>query len=649
MAVRTPNRENETPYNATLRLHMLAVVFVIGVAYVLWQFWVLQVVELQAFQELADAQRLGPQRIEAERGIIYARNGEVLVDNRPSTEAVFVPGECPPALQEEVCGRLAELLNVSRDRLLQSVRQVAREPFTQLTVKREISKLERARLEELRFALPGVHLVVKPRRYYPYGSTAAQILGYLGEINAAELEVLKERGYWMGDTIGRAGVERYYESVLRGKEGYMLITRYATGRPQIRTDVWGVPYIAARDSLGHVLQLEGIPQYPTPGASLRLTLDVSLQQFCENLLRGKSGAIVVLDADSGEVLAMASAPTYDPMAFVLRQRSAERAALLQGEGDNPMLCRPYQENFPPGSVFKVLLAIAALEEGEITENTRFFCPGHFQINNVGRKWHCWRRTGHGSVNVVEALAYSCDVFFYNVGLRLGVDRIAEWCSKLGLGVPTGIDLPNEVKGLIPTREWKAEIFKDKPVWERRWTAGDTVNLSIGQGSASTTPLQNAVLMASVVNGGRRVRPYVCADRGSEVSEPLFSERTLAIVQRGMRLCVEDGPPAPSGTGHEAYVPDAFVIGKTGSAQIVSLDFHEKYEREEDIPLELRDHAWFVAGVLDKTPRIAMCILVEHGHHGSSAAAPLAKEIVNFIYHREATPGNVPVQVAQQKE
>ena len=291
-----------------------------------------------------------------------------------------------------------------------------------------------------------------------------------------------------------------------------------------------------------------------------------------------------------------------------------------------------------------MLAAAALEEGVIEPDSTFYCPGKFRLTAGGRAWHCWKRGGHGTVTVVEALAFSCDVFFYNVGLRLaqkdpalGPDKIAEWGHRMGLGVITGIDLPGEVEGLIPDRAWKKLLNADKDIWEQRWYDGETVNISIGQGSVATTPLQNAVMMACIVNGGYRVQPHLNADFAPPRSERFLSDDTVATILKGMRLCVEKGPPAPSGTGHAADIPGMFIIGKTGSAQIMSLEHHEKYATEEDIPKKFRDHAWFVAGVLDRQPRIALCVLVEHGHHGSSAAAPLAKKAIQYFYGHEETP------------
>ncbi len=636
-----------------MRVQWIALVIALAMVVLCLKFWQLQIVEMHEYAELARDNQVWEKRLPSDRGMIYGRNGVVMADNRASADIVFVPGECPEEQLDDVAKMLESLVNVSAEGILQRVEEQKGAPFSQVFVKRDVTRSDRIRVEEHSAALPGVVTVVRPQRRYLQGETGGQILGFLGQINQTELDALKEDGYQQGDIVGKGGIEREYETMLRGRDGFAVVTKYATGRPQLETDRRGIPRVAARDSEGHLLREEGTRSNPIPGEPVYLSLDVDLQRHCEDLLRKEIGAIVVLDADTGAVYALASMPTFDPNVFVTRDpncerpetlENCERLALLRAPDPNPMFSRAYRENYPPGSVYKVLLAAAALEEGLIDEHTSYFCPGHFQLGGGGRKWHCWRRTGHGTVAVREALAFSCDVYFYNVGLKLGVDKIVEWSHKLGLGVKTGIDLPGEIKALIPSKEWKAELFKGKPEWERNWYQGDTVNLSIGQGSASATPLQNTVMMAAIVNGGYRVRPYLNETIGPQLSERILSDRTIQIVQEGMRMCVEKKSPPPTGTGKEAAVDGMVVIGKTGSAQVMSLKHHEQFEKEEDIPYEFRDHAWFVAGVLDQQPRIAMCILVEHGHHGSSAAAPLAKDIIEFFYRR--TPSTTPAQVAQ---
>jgi len=616
------------------RVRLLGFMIAAAFCVLVGRLWILQVARGAEFRGKSESNRLRIERLESPRGAIYARKGPtqnvVLADNRAARDLVVVPADI--TIKDEIlCRRLADLVGVDPAKLQEQITRArkTREPFKQILVRGDIPPSVSARVDEYAYALPGVFTAVRPLRRYVYGKTAGQLMGYLGEINPKELDRAKET-YNMGDLIGRAGVERRFEDRLHGEDGRMMVTKFAAGTPQIRTDPYGNPYIENLvDSLGHNLNVEEEVLNAIPGEDLRLTLDIDLQATAERLLEGEHGAIVVLNAENGDVLAMASAPGYDPSIFVSDTGGRERADVLVGK-PNRMMSRAFQEVYAPGSVFKVMLAAAALEEGVIDPATKFYCPGQFKITPNGRAWRCWRRSGHGEVNVVDALAFSCDVFFYKVGLELGVDRINEWARKLSLGQKTGIDLPGEEAGLVPSREWKLSMYKPEDP-DGRWYPGDTVNLSIGQGEASVTPLQNAVMMASIVNGGYRITPHIDRDAPPIRSEKLISDRTIELVRQGMRKCVEKGPPAPSGTGHEAYIQGIDMIGKTGSAQMVSLSQHEQYKEESDIPKELRDHAWFVAGILDHEPKLAICILVEHGHHGSSEAAPRAQEIVRTFY------------------
>ncbi|MBN2307616.1 MAG: penicillin-binding protein 2, partial [Candidatus Hydrogenedentes bacterium] len=533
---------------------------------------------------------------------------------------------------------LEALLGVSSEALLNEMALAKKErvPFRHIFVKRNITRAELTLVEEYSPALPGVFTVVRPQRRYVHGSTAGQILGYLNEIGEDELKRQSpDTDYKMGDLIGRRGLEAQYEALLRGTDGQLCVSRYAYGAPQLQYDGQDDAYTVV-DEVGRELETKFRVE-PIPGKPLYVTLDIGLQQKAERLLDGTVGAIVVVNARNGEVLALASSPGYDPSVFV-NGTPDERAAALFGEA-KPMRHRAFQEVYPPGSVFKVMLAIAALEEGVIDEHTTFHCNGLFRLSPNGHAWRCWRIDygGHGDVSVVDALAFSCDVFFYNVGRLLGVDSMKKWAQQLGLGETTGIDLPGEAHGIVPSREWKEQVARklhpdDPSEWQ--WYPGETINLSIGQGSTATTPLQNAVLMAAVINGGRRIRPHLDLESPEEPGEPFISARTLEIVHRGMRKCVEK-QDYPRGTGRLAFIPGTTVLGKTGTAQVVGREHYEDYEDEEDIPEELRDHALFVAGVPDREPPIAVSVLIEHGLHGSDAAAPVAKEIIEYFYRNRA--------------
>ncbi|MCC6696688.1 MAG: penicillin-binding protein 2 [Candidatus Hydrogenedentes bacterium] len=629
------------------RITWLAFALLLALAGLCLRLWQLQVIDGAQYADQAENNRLMNEPLKSPRGVIFGRDERVvLADNRAANDLVLVPALCnDPA---SVIETLNQIIQIDKDALLAAIANAEQRkaPWEQIPVKRDISRTELTLVEERSFALPGVYTVARPQRRYYYNQTAGQLLGWMNEIDLDEWKRLKPR-YSMGDVTGRSGLEMQYEDVLKGVDGAMIVSRYNGSVPQLKTDERGNAYVEM-DSKGRELEVEERID-PVPGGSIFTTLDIGLQRECERLLEGLTGAVVVLNAETGEVLSMASSPGYDPSIFVTN--SPNRGQLVTatlGDKTKPMLCRAHEFHYPPGSVFKVLLAIAGLEEGVINEHTTFGCSGKFYLPGVSRPWRCWRLKygGHGGVAVVDALAYSCDVYFYNVGLKLGAERIKAWSSKLGLGVQTGIDLPGEVTGLIPDPERKKMLAlkagKTEP-WYQKWYPGETVNMSIGQGEVVTTPLQNAVLMASVLNGGRRVRPYLNMELGPQVSEPLFSEETLRIVTEGMRKCVARDKPAPTGTGKEAKIEGLDILGKTGTAQVAGLQHVKHYANEEDIPYELRDHALFISGVTDRSPRIAVSVIVEHGLHGSSTAAPIARQIYEYFYlNRPDEPGSASV-------
>ncbi len=611
------------------RLRNVAVALVLALCVLVTRLWYLQGICGAYYAARAEKQRLFPQRLNAPRGRIYGRNGVILADNRPAWDLVLVPAETR-GVEREVCERLERLIRVDAEVLVEEIAKRKRQPFEQVIVKQDIPKSELVRTEEYSAALPGVFALVRPQRRYHYGRVGGQILGYINELRPRELERRKDR-YVLGDWIGRAGLEKVHEDRLKGRDGQMVVTRYADARPQLRTYADGRPYIV--DTFGRKLDEETRRIDAMPGEDIYVTLDIELQAFAEDVLGGKTGAIVVLEADTGAVLALASTPGYDPSVFVTFSHDRDRQVAEALARDK--INRAFQERYPPASVFKVLMAVAALEtpvsEGGITEDTTFYCPGHYDL--PGHRKRCWRWKfgGHGTVDVVDALAYSCDVFFFNVGHRLGVDRIHDWARRLGFGEKTGIDLPGETPGVVPSKAWKEQHFRADP----RWYVPETLDFSIGQGFLSTTPLQNAVMMAAVINGGRRLRPYLVEPMSpQEPAEPLVSPRTLELVRAGLRKCVNKDDPVPRGTGWYAKIPGMDVLGKTGTAQVAGKEHFTQYEREEDIPYALRDHALFVAGVLDREPRIVVSVVVEHGLHGGQVAGPLAREVIEYFYEKE---------------
>ncbi len=687
-----PATSDRKPTHADLmdrRVSLLSAACYVVVTLILLRLAYLQVVMGDFYADQAIRNLIRSYPLKAQRGIIYGRDFKtqrpvVLASNRAAFDLYLVPKECEDR-EEEVCRRLEQLIGIDGDALLDdiSLHRERREYFTQIPVKQDISRVDLVRVEEMSYALPGVFTVARPQRRYLYGAVGGQIMGYIGEISREELKQTND--YTMGDTLGRSGVEQQYQNILRGQDGRIVMSVYNQGIPQIRYDPFGNPVVVtdkggakvATDQKGRRVTIE-YRDDPVPGKPIELTLDMELQRKAEECLAamdGQRGAIVVMIAgnetygydQAGQILAMASSPGYDPNVFVdpsgnvlvddtgnvvppspearrnPEVKSLRRRLLEDADGLRRMRHRAYQERAFPGSIYKIAVAIAGLEEGVVNRDATYFCPGHFTLGNA--RWACHKAGGHGRINVVDALAVSCDVYFYNLGRDLGVERIADWSHRLGLGVATGIDLPQEDTGLIPTPEWKEEyygrLFPDMSPYDRRWQRGDTINLAIGQGDCKITPLQAAVLMAAVVTDGRIVTPYINLARGPRVSEPVMSPETLAILREGLTQVVAKDT-YPRGTGIRAAIPDMHIMGKTGTAQVASMRLYGHLP-EEEIPYHLRSHAWFVSGVMDRNPPIVIAILYEHGLHGSSGASPYSKELMEFFYN-ERCPEQ-PVRIA----
>ncbi len=562
--------------------------------------FMLQVVEGGEYRRLSENNCIRLQTIDAPRGVIYDRNGALLVDNRPAFHLQIVLKDARPV--SETLARLSRHTGISVSRFESAIEAQRGAPdYRPLTLMRDIGRDLLAVVEAYRFDLPGIGVEVQPLRHYLAGA-APHLIGYLSEIRPDELESGRYPGARGGDFVGRYGVERTAETLLRGKNG---------GR-QVEVD-----------ARGRVVRILDRVE-PTPGRNLRLTLDLILQRRAEELLAGKAGAVAAIDPANGEVLAMASNPGFDPNAFVQGMSHEEWRSLISNP-DRPMENKVVQAEYPPASTYKVVTAMAALEAGVIDEKTEFHCPGHLVFGD--RTFRCWKRGGHGDVAVVDALAVSCDVFFYNVGHRLGVDRLAEYAMGCGLGRPTGVDLDNEAAGLIPTAAWK----------RRRtgvpWQGGETLSIAIGQGYNLTTPLQMAVLTAAVANGGVLYRPQIIRRVETvngmvvDVPEPEIvgslpaGPETLEILRKGMHQVVN----GPRGTARRVAMSDIRISGKTGTAQVVSKRMEEM--DPENMNDRHKPHAWFIAIGERGESRLAVAVLVEHGEGGSATAAPIAAEVI----------------------
>ena len=564
----------------------------------------LQIVRGEHFRRLAEENRISLIRLRAPRGIIYDRHGNVLVTNRPSfsvsldLEAVRDRGA--------TIGAVAAALGVDRAELERKTGAVeSYRRYEPLRVKEDVSREEVAALEALRYEHPGVLIEVEPRRSYPHGTLASHALGYVGQINAGELKARADLGYRSGDHIGKSGIEKELDAELKGRDGFQQLEV---------------------DSLGRgVRVLSSIA--PQPGHSVTLTLDLALQQAAEEALSGAAGAVVAVDPRDGSVLAFASSPPLDPNRFSHGLTQAEWEELNQ-DPRRPLQNRVTQAQYPPGSVFKIVTAIAALETGAVTPATSFSCGGAMRYGN--RDFRCWKKGGHGSVALHRALVESCDVYFYQAGLKTGIDEIARYARELGLGRVTGLELGSESPGLVPDSAWKRRT-RGEP-----WYSGETLSVAIGQGYDLVTPLQAAQLAAAVANGGTVHRPrlvrrvvdgsgaVVRGDAAGGEHAATLRPETLAAVRAALRGVVNE----PGGTGGAARVAGLEVSGKTGTAQVVRMP--AKGERQGAGARAIKDHAWFVCYAQGSGASVAIAAIVEHGGHGGSESAPIARRLLEEL-------------------
>ena len=584
------------------RLRGLAVIILIALFLLLARAWHLQVMNGDYYLRLSEQNRLRRLQIKSLRGKVLDRHRRVLADNRAAYSLMAVPEDLPPA---DVLHTLLQKLDIEAElKALPALTATA--AFTPVLIQRDLSRDRVAYFAEHRMDFPGLFLEVEPLRSYPYGTLAAHLLGYLGEINEAQLQHSGNEDYQPGDLVGQYGLERMYETILRGTHGVR----------QVEVDTFGreTQAIAERPSI--------------PGVNLILTLDLHLQQLVEYLLEEHTGAIVALDPRNGQILALASNPTFDPNTFATHLSEATWTALATNPR-HPLSNRAIQGQYPPGSVFKIITALAALEEGVITPRTTVCCGGNYVYGS--RTYRDWKRGGHGCVDLYQALVQSCDVFFYHVGQELGVDRIARYARAFGLGHATGFAPGAEKDGLIPSSEWKRQA-RGQP-----WYGGETLSVAIGQGYTLTTPLQVATLLATLANGGTLYQPYVVLQQESVdgtvlkqtapqvVRQLNVRPEHIARVKQGLWGVVHD----PKGTGKGARHEHIAIAGKTGTAQVVRLPKHVDARKfQEQLPEHQRDHAWFAAFAPVEAPRIVVVVMIENAGKGGSRFAELAKTIID---------------------
>ncbi|MBI6546021.1 MAG: penicillin-binding protein 2 [Cyanobacteria bacterium NC_groundwater_1444_Ag_S-0.65um_54_12] len=541
---------------------------------------VLQVIDMERFRERAEGNRLRIIFNPAPRGVVKDRRGKILAASRLSYSITLYPSNLTSEQAEAVIDRLSRLLGLTPAEIRIKWQKAARYPTRIL---QDVDERTIAIVAENMPKLPGVSIDPITGRYYPRGRFASHLLGYTGEVTDAELELAAEQNFRPGDIVGKTGIEKVFDQELRGRPGRQQIEVDARGRA-IRT-------------------LAAIPA--VPGKDLTLALDANLQAVAERELAGKIGAIVCIDANSGEILALASQPDFDPNLFagrLLKQHWRELNSPL-----HPLLNRAIASSYPPGSIFKIVTTVAAMEAGIVKENSRFISTGVFYLGN--RTFRDWKPGGFGLVNFHRALVMSIDTVYYELGLRMGGNFMAKVARSMGLGQRTGILLPGETAGIIPDSEWKRLVMRDK------WYPGDSVNMAIGQGYVNTSPLQLAVMTATVANGGRVVRPKLLrppylAESHDPPSKNNWKQETWQMLHSALKDVVEVG------TGTAAKVPGVTAAGKTGSAQAGKVG---------------KTHGWFVCYSPAERPRIAMAILLERAGHGGSVAAPIAGKLLRQFH------------------
>ncbi len=606
----------------TLATWSVVTVFVVLMA----SFWYVQVLQAEKYRNLSEANALRQLTLHASRGIIYDREGRILADNQPSHTLMLRRNELNVSARSDETHRqrlvefVAAVLGVSPEEVDARIQRGRSVPFVQpLAIAEGLTIAEVAAIEASRLSFPSLGVESTPRRNYAHGALAAHVLGYMGEATSENLKADQELR--LGDLVGKRGIELVYEKELRGRDGHRFVVVDSHGRIKEEYP------ISRRESV--------------PGRNVQLTIDLELQQVAEQFFFENElvGSCVVLDPRNGEILAMLSSPAYDPNVFS-RRFSPETWRTIVSNPFKVELNRAIQGLYSPGSVFKIVMGLAGLETGAINATTMAHCQGSGTY--YGRRFRCWKRGGHGPITLERAIQSSCDVYFYDLGARLGIDRIAEFSHLLTCGELTKVDLEGEKPGLVPSVEWAASAQN------RKWYPSETISVSIGQGPLLVTPLQVANLTAAVANGGvvhqphllqqieeidDEGRPHIRRVASRELHRIDLSEEAFAPIRQALWSVVN----SPGGTGGLSRVPGLDVAGKTGTVQVIS---QEGWVKAEDLPFKYRDHAWFTSFAPRDDAELVVVVFVEHGGHGGSDAAPLAKKIYEKAFeHRLSSIAN----------
>lgn len=575
----------------TRRVPLLQFGFVTLMVVIASFYWFVQLVDGSHYRELADNNRLRQVSIQAPRGLVYDRHGQLLVENVPSYNLLLdrsASAELGSSL--EFAARLLDRSAAELEELLERYRTVP--SFTPVLLAENLQLSEVARFGVASLEHPEFEIEARSLRLYRHGEQDAHALGHLGEVSQRQLSAA-DSPYRPGDMVGKEGIEQAQDAALRGQDGERVVVVDSRRRP-----------------------VEVYREDPAqPGSSLRLTLDLELQQIAARYMQDKVGAVVALDPDSGEVLALVSAPAFNPNIFSRRLRQSDWTALLTAPHD-PLQNRAIHNAYSPGSVFKIIMGTAGVSEGMISTEEKVFCGGATRI--YGRRFRCWKRAGHGWVDLHDAIKHSCDVYFYHLGKQLGIEKIAEYARLFGFGSETGIDIAGETSGLVPDPEWSRRV-RSTP-----WYPGETISVSIGQGPVLVTPVQMAAMAAVVANGGKSVTPHLVVGERVPPPRPLPVDQDALEVVRQALWSVVTG----RGTGARARVEGLDVYGKTGTVQVIR---QETWIDSDTLPFEQRDHAWFASFAEAGDDRLVVVVFVEHGGKGSAAAAPLARLIFEKHY------------------
>ncbi len=563
----------------------------------------LQIVGHEHYATMAKDNRIKVVPLQPTRGIIYDRKGRILAENLPSYSLELIPEQVKDL--EETLGRLQSLLGISPEQIEQFHKVRKRQKsFSSAPLLLRLSDEEVAKFAAVRPYFPGVDIHARLVRHYPYKALTSHVIGYVGRINEQELKILPVEEYRGTHHVGKIGVEKTYESQLHGNTGYAEIETNAQGR--------SVNSVDTHD--------------PIPGANLTLTLDIDLQKTAYDALEGYNGSAVALSVPDGDVLVMASRPGFDPNPFVYGiSRKAYTA--LQTSDDQPLFHRSLRGQYPPGSTMKPFIGLAGLEYKATDAEHKLFCPGFYQLPNVSHRFRDWKKWGHGMVNLDQAITQSCDVYFYDLALTLGISRMHEFLSKFGFGQKTGIDLVGELGGLLPSKEWKKRVKKQS------WYHGETLITGIGQGFMQVTPLQLARATATLANRGAVITPLLVkriVDQQQETVQTADTSEKISLKQHNLddvfRAMTHVVHGARGTARRLAKGIDYQIAGKTGTAQVFTVKQEEEYN-EDEIADKLKDHALFMAFAPAHNPQIAVAVIVENGGHGGSVAAPIAGKII----------------------